>query len=60
LCSIRISVRSGPPSRRTASIIFCCDRVVFLAQGEVIASGSPAEVEKDPALREIYFGSGAA
>jgi branched-chain amino acid transport system permease protein len=38
----------------------CCDRVVFLAQGEVIASGSPAEVEKDPALREIYFGSGAA
>jgi branched-chain amino acid transport system permease protein len=37
----------------------CCDRIVFLAEGEVLASGSPAEVEADPALRSLYFGAGA-
>jgi ABC-type branched-subunit amino acid transport system ATPase component len=38
----------------------CCERVVFLAEGKVLASGAPAEVEADPALRDLYFGSGVA
>jgi branched-chain amino acid transport system ATP-binding protein len=37
----------------------CCDRIVFLAEGVVLASGPPAEVEADPALRDLYFGAGA-
>jgi len=32
------------------------DRVVFLHQGRVLAAGSPAEITRDPALTEIYFG----
>jgi branched-chain amino acid transport system permease protein len=37
-----------------------CDRVVFLAQGRVLATGTAAEVEADPRLSEIYFGHGHA
>jgi ABC-type branched-subunit amino acid transport system ATPase component len=32
------------------------DDVVFLHQGRVLASGAPAEITRDPALTEIYFG----
>jgi len=32
------------------------DEVVFLHQGEVLAHGKPAEITRDPALNEIYFG----
>jgi ABC-type branched-subunit amino acid transport system ATPase component len=32
------------------------DRVVFLHQGRVLAAGLPAEITRDPALTEIYFG----
>jgi len=32
------------------------DQVVFLHQGRVLASGPPAEITRDPALTEIYFG----
>jgi ABC-type branched-subunit amino acid transport system ATPase component len=32
------------------------DQVVFLHQGRVLASGAPAEITRDPALTEIYFG----
>src|SRR5512147_1336346 len=32
------------------------DEVVFLHQGRVLAAGSPAEITRDPALTEIYFG----
>jgi len=35
----------------------CCDRVVFLAEGQVIATGTPAEVQADPHLRDLYFGT---
>ena len=37
----------------------CCGRIVFLAEGIVMATGSPAEVEADPALRDLYFGAEA-
>jgi ABC-type branched-subunit amino acid transport system ATPase component len=33
------------------------DEVVFLHQGHVLARGKPAEITRDPALTEIYFGS---
>jgi ABC-type branched-subunit amino acid transport system ATPase component len=32
------------------------DQVVFLHQGRVLAAGPPAEITRDPALTEIYFG----
>ena len=32
------------------------DQVVFLHQGRVLAAGPPAQITRDPALTEIYFG----
>jgi branched-chain amino acid transport system permease protein len=33
------------------------DEVVFLHQGRVLATGKPADITRDPALTEIYFGT---
>jgi ABC-type branched-subunit amino acid transport system ATPase component len=33
------------------------DTVVFLHQGRVMATGQPADITRDPALTEIYFGA---
>jgi branched-chain amino acid transport system permease protein len=33
------------------------DRVVFMAEGRVLASGTAAEIEADPALARLYFGT---
>jgi ABC-type branched-subunit amino acid transport system ATPase component len=35
-----------------------CDRIVFLAEGRVLAEGTPAEIESDPRLASLYFGGG--
>jgi branched-chain amino acid transport system permease protein len=35
----------------------CCEDVVFLAQGRVVTRGTVDEVERDPALGEMYFGT---
>jgi ABC-type branched-subunit amino acid transport system ATPase component len=37
----------------------CCEDAVFLAEGRVVRSGTPAELEADPELGSIYFGKGA-
>lgn len=34
------------------------DRVVVLAEGELIASGTPAQVRADARVREVYLGTG--
>jgi branched-chain amino acid transport system ATP-binding protein len=36
------------------------DRVLVLAEGKLIAEGSPATVRADARVREVYLGSGDA
>lgn len=33
-----------------------CDRILVLHQGQIVMSGKPEEIRKDPYLQEIYFG----
>jgi branched-chain amino acid transport system ATP-binding protein len=37
-------------------VMATCDRVIALNLGSVLASGSPAEVRANPAVRDAYFG----
>lgn len=37
-----------------------CDRVIVLDVGEVVLSGTPAEVHASPKLKELYFGADCA
>jgi ABC-type branched-subunit amino acid transport system ATPase component len=37
-----------------------CDRVIVLADGHDISSGSPEEVTSDPRVIEVYLGSSIA
>ena len=41
-------------------VMSLCDRIVVLAQGRVISTGTPTEVAEDPAVLDAYLGEVAA
>jgi branched-chain amino acid transport system permease protein len=43
-----------------ALVMTLCDRVTVLAHGSVIASGAPGAVARDPAVIEVYLGTGTS
>lgn len=42
-----------------AVVFGVCDRIVVLDHGEVVATGTPDEIARDPHVQQIYLGTGA-
>jgi branched-chain amino acid transport system ATP-binding protein len=48
-------------TEHSMDVVFAfADRIIVLARGKLIAEGPPAAIRDDPAVREVYFGSGRA
>ncbi len=46
-------------TEHSMDVVFAhADRILVLARGQLIASGAPAAIRDDPAVREVYLGSG--
>jgi branched-chain amino acid transport system ATP-binding protein len=44
---------------RVPILMELCDRLVVLNFGEIIATGRPEDIRRDPEVEKIYFGTGA-
>ena len=46
-------------TEHSMDVVFAhADRIIVLARGRLIADGDGAQIRADPAVREVYFGSG--
>lgn len=46
-------------TEHSMDVVFAfADRVIVLARGKLIADGDPRSIRDDPAVREVYFGTG--
>ena len=37
-------------------VINVCDSIILMNQGEILSTGSPQEISKDPLAKKFYFG----
>jgi ABC-type lipopolysaccharide export system ATPase subunit len=48
-------------TEHSMDVVFAhADRVLVMARGALIAEGSPAQIQDDPQVQAVYFGSGKA
>ena len=46
-------------TEHSMDVVFAhADRIIVLARGKLIADGNAASIRADPAVQEVYFGSG--
>ena len=46
-------------TEHSMDVVFAhADRIIVLARGKLIADGNAASIRADPAVQEVYFGTG--